>query len=257
MGNFKRYLEALADFGFEAKPAEPVGRPEMENPINTFNIEQMRDILIERELGPFRPFSRFVNEVQWGYNPGAIRLWVDPKSGVYMDRLGNDLDGTPRWYTNRFYQINRHGYGGYEEVVTQELFDHLEKIQESPNDSPMAGFDGMFDLIRSLTERLRREAKSIFIFDRVQKMHENRYLVCFNLRGQGVQAPQQKRIEKNITDINYYPEGGYLRAINYNYESPLGEHKWEVSGPDIDIVFFPTQPKDEIIDPIVTNLAFY
>lgn len=257
--NFKRYMEALADFGFDRKVIDQHAsqRPERENPIDTFNIEYMRDMLVERELGLLQPFSRFVNEVQWGTGVGAMRVLVDPKTGIYMDRLGFDLHGEPRWHTKKYFQVNRHGYGGYEEVVSQELFDRLEEVHKKPLDSPKSDYKDLKTLVIGLTERLRKEARPIFLFDRVNKINDNRYLICFDVRGQGMGEPGQKRVEKNVTDVNYYPSEGYIRVINYSYESTHGEHKWEIGIPDLDLCYFPTQPRDEIIDPIVTNLRFY
>lgn len=257
--NFRGYMEAIADFGFDRNTRDPHEgeRPERENPIDTFDIEFMTEMLQSRELGSLRPSSRFVNEVTWGSGIGSIRLWVDPKTGVYMNRLGTDLGGEPRWYTKKYYQINRHGYGGFEEVVTQELFDRLVEVQKQPIDSPVRDYKGLKSLLIAMVERLRKDARPIFLFDKVTKMDEYRYLIAFNLRGQGVQAPGQKRVEKNVTDLSYDPEAGTIRVMNYNYESPLGEHKWEVSGPDLDLIYFPTQPRDEIIGPVATSLRFY
>jgi hypothetical protein len=256
---FKTYMETLANYGVDRriKDRNEEQRPEKENPINFFDLEYMRDMLCERMLGEMHPFSRFVNEVQWGDGPGALRFNIDPKTGVYIERLGVDLSGEKRWCTKKYFQINRHGYGGFEEVVTQELFDHLQEIYKDPMDSPSADYRDLKMLVINMAERLRKEARPLFLFDRIAKMDENRYLICFNVRGQGVQAPGQTRIEKNVTDVNYYPNEGYIRVINYNYESPLGEHKWEVSGPDMNLFYFPTQSRDEIIDPVATNLRFY
>ncbi len=257
--NFRIYLEALADFGFDRKinDAEESKRPEQENPINTFDVEGMCHLLHERTLGNLLPSSRFINEVQWGSAPGAIRLWVDPKTGIYMERLGIDLKGDPRWYVKKYFQVNRHGYGGYEEVVSQEIFDHVEKIYHMPLDSPKSDYTNLKTLVIEMAERLKKEARPIFLFDRIVKMNEDRYMIWFHLRGQGVQAPGQLRIEKNVTDCVYYPTEGYVRVMNYNYTSPLGQHKWEVAGPDVDVCYFPTQSRDEMIGPIATNMRFY
>lgn len=250
-------MEALADFGTGRVQSPERDRPERENPINTFNIEYMKDMLCERTLGPLQPYSRFVNEVMWGNGPGSIRIWVDPKSGVYLDRLGVDLSGERRWYTKKYYQINRQGYGGYEEVVTHELFDRLSEVYEQPPESPKSDYKELNSLVISMAGRIRKESRPIFLFDKIHKLNENRYLISLNLRGQGVQQPGQSRAEKNITDVSYHPNEGYIRVINYMYSSPLGEHKWAVSGPDQDVCYFPTQSRDEIIDPVVTNLRFY
>lgn len=256
---FRNFVEALADFGVDRPTHHPEAgkRPEKENPIDTFDIERMRDMMVERELGELLPVSRFVNEVVWGGGPGSIKMWVDPKTGVYIDRLGTDLEGVSRWYTKKYVQINRHGYGGFEETVANEIFDFLEAVQRQQIDSPKRDYTELKSLTLTLAERLRREARPIFVFDGVRQMNENRYLILFNVRGHGLQAPGQVRVEKNVTDVNFYPGGGYIRVINNNYQSPLGEHKWEVGGPDLDCVFFPTQDREEIVSPVVTNLRFY
>lgn len=258
--NFKKYFaEAIADFGFDRQNTDPAEgqRPEKENPIDTFNIQYMRDILQERSLGELHPRSKFVNEIQWGQGLGSIKLWVDPKTGVYINRLGTDLTGEPRWYTKKYYQINRSGYGGFEEVVAQELFDRIIEVYRQPPDSPKENFGGLKSLLIAMVERLKKEARPIFLFDKVTQLSESRFLIAFNLRGQGVQAPGQRRVEKQIVDLSYDEQNGTIRTIMYGYQSTLGEHKWEVGGPDLDLIFFPTQSRDEIIEPIATNLKFY
>jgi hypothetical protein len=253
-------MEAIADFGFEEKhpkEASSEGRPERENPIDTFDIERMKDLLTERTIGDMEPYSKFVNEVVWGNHPGAIRLWVNTGYGVYVDRLGRDLLGNPKWCTKKYYQINRQGYGGYEETVTEELFHHLEEVYNSSPDSPRHEFHDLQGLVIAMAERIKRVCRPIFLFDQIRKLADHHYLIAFNLRGHGLQAPDQKRMEKNIVEVVFYPAEGSLRVISTAYESSLSQHDWSVSPVHSEFCFFPSQTREEIIEPIATVMRFY
>ena len=77
------------------------------------------------------------------------------------------------------------------------------------------------------------------------------------VRGQGVQRKNQKRVEENQTHVTYNPKTGLIRMTNYNIESSLGQHEWQLVPSDTDWYFCPTQTREEITETISTTMHWY
>jgi len=250
-------IYALKDiFGFE-KELFPTQKRQIDRPIDSFDIEELIESLSRYPVGQLLPEVKFMNEVHWGRGTGAIRVWTGTKGGLMIERLGYDLKGEPRWITKRRYQINQSGVGSFEETITQEVLDEVKKIHESPLDSPKEGYNTLDHLVSRMANTLKRSANEVLIFEGIRRLNENEYIIRFGLRGHGVQAPQQKRVEENHTHVVYYPKSGYITVKNYNIESTLGQHTWKVVPNHINWCFFPTQNEDEIIKSVANNLHWY
>jgi hypothetical protein len=100
--------------------------------------------------------------------------------------------------------------------------------------------------------------KDVFLPCGIKKLHEYAYLISLNVRGHGVEAPDQRRIEQNQTAVTYDPDQGTIRIFNYNIESPTGgPHQWSLMENDLDIYFFPSQSRDEIADCLMVHFKYY
>ena len=259
--DFRNWLTEYADYGFEEKESrnEKIDSSiDREIPIHRFDIEEMSTYLVMRQLGPHKPNARFVNEIVWGEEVGAMRVRINTDIGVMIDKKGVDLGGNIRWITKRSFQVNREGYGGYEDVVAGEIFEHVEEVYYQPNDVASSEFKGLERLVVGMAGKLERVAKDIFIFENITKVDDNRYIISFGVRGQGIEAPDHRRIEKNITEIIYSPKSGTIRVFNTNLESDVGgAHSWTIMPTNQDFYFFPSQDRDEIMEVISTPLKYY
>jgi hypothetical protein len=242
-------------FGFE-KEFFPIKNKDSEKPIKSFHTEQMIESLGRYSVGQLLPEVRFSNEVRWGQGTGSLRVWTGTKGGLMIERLGHDLHGNPRWITKRRFQINQSGIGGFEDSVTEEVMDEVQKVHEAIIDSPKNDFEGTDHLAIRLASALKRTFVDELFYAGIRKLTEHNYIIRFQMRGQGVQAPQQHRIEENHTQVSYDKDAGYLKIMNYNVESSLGEHKWKVMPSHIEWCFFPTQNEDEIIQ-AVANYSYW
>lgn len=255
---FKTWLEGYEQFGFGKNPSPSNNQKEPENPIDGFDVEALHDFLVERKVGQLRPVSQYVNEIVWGEQPGAIRYRIGPCYLTLMDRLGTDLEGNRLWYTKKVFQINRGGYGGYERMVAQEMFDKLEEVYEKDQDSPRSEYQGLKHLVTMMADKVRKTCRPIFMLDKIVEHNQNRYLICFTVRGQGVESPGHQRMEQMTIEMNYYPEAGYIRGMVYSIESPVGRgHSWTLQPSQVDLKFMPSQPMDEIIEPFAMVLRYY
>lgn len=264
--NFKLWLEAMgdppmADFGFdkesEANPHK-IASIEREHPIHRFDIEEMGTYLAMRKLGSKPCKIQFVNQYVWGENVGSVRVRINTGLQLLIDRKGVDLLGNERWLAKRSYQINREGYGGYEDVVAGEIFTALEEVHSLPLDIPKDVWPNLERTVVNLANKLQRTAKEVLMFENITKINHNRYIIVFGMRGHGVEAQDHRRVEENITEVIFDEHSGALRIFNTNVESDVGgRHAWELMPSDQDFFFFPTQDNEEISEVVSTPMKFY
>lgn len=254
---FKQFSEYADIFGFDSK--KPPSNPfEDQNPVYPFDIELMSQFLSRRKIGLFESNINFMNEVQWGDRYGAIKLNVDPRFTFHIRRLGFDLDRSPRWVTKKLFQLNRQGYGGYEESVAGEIYDEIERIFNYPLEVPTADFQKLEDLTMHITTKMRRTAKPYFVFEHVRKLNNDNYIIKFNVGSQGVEAPDHQRVEEVLTQVMYDRQAGMLRVTNYKVESKVGgPRSWTLKPSDLDLFFFPNQDRDEIAEAIAVRWKYY
>lgn len=256
---FKTFFEAKDIFGFK-KEIEPQNAPNelLNKPIKQFDIELMMDLLSRKTIGVSEAYMPFLHEIRWGSQPGAVKLEVDTGYTFYIKKLAVDKLGSPRWVTKKVFQLNRQGYGGTEDLVAQEIFDHIQRYSEGNIEAPVEDYKDLDNLVHHIYNKLKRTSKVIFIPEGIRKVHDDAYIIKFGVRGQGVEAPNHTRVEQNQTMVTYDREAGTIRVTNYNLESPVGrDHSWKIGANDLDLYFFPTQNHDEISETIAVHMKYY
>jgi len=262
--NFKLWLESemkIADFGFEKEHSDhspKISNIDREHPIHKFDIEELGTYLSMRKLGPNPCYSPYVNEYIWGEDVGALRVRINTGLQLFVDRKAIDLMGNEKWLTKRSFQINREGYGGYEDVVASEVFNILEEVSTLPLDVPKEAWPNLERTVVNVANKLQRTAKNMLVFESILKLANNRYIIKFNVRAQGLETQDHNRVEENLTDISFDEQTGALRILNTNVESPTGKSRsWEIMPSDQDFLFFATQDNEEISEVISTPMKFY
>ncbi len=250
-----------ADFGFDKESAEnphKVTSIEREHPIHTFDIEEMGTYLAMKKLGTTPCKIQFVNQYLWGENVGACRVRINTGLQLLIDRKGIDLLGNERWLAKKSYQINREGYGGYEDVVASEIFESVKEVHSLPLDVPKGDWPNLERTVVNLANKLQRTAKDVLMFENITRISNNRYIIVFGLRGHGIEAQDHRRVEENITEVIFDENSGSLRVFNTNVESDVGgPHSWGIMPSDQDFIFFPTQDNEEISEVVSTPMKFY
>lgn len=257
--SFKKWLiqEKTDIFGFDKDKEWAPKQPRDENPLKRFGLHRMMKYLSTHNVGLWEGKLKYANEVHWGTGNGSMRIWVGTGLNVMIERQGIDLEGTPRWFCKKVFQIDQRGYGGFEEGVANELIDHAETVFQMELDSPKKEYEDLEKLVSRMASKIKRTARDIFVFEGITKVENNHFIIKFGIRGHGVEAPGQQRVEQNQTTIYFSPESGVIRMTNTNIESPVGGHKWEIMPSDTDWYFAPTQPEDEIIETIANTFHWY
>ena len=228
-----------------------------DDPINTLDIEYITDQLAKHQINKKRPHGVFVNQVQWGEGVGAIRVKIHPDLHTEISKMNFDLLGDPTWALKKLFIINRSGYGGNEPAIVEELLEQLGEIDEFPIDSPKKDWDGLEKLVLGLTSKIRRVGRENFVYEGIRRMDENDYIIRFSMAGQGAEAPSQRRVVENQTRVFYDADAGRIRMFNKNIETDMGGHNWGLMPSDTDVNFFPTQPREEIIQTMATVMRWY
>ncbi|MCK9458476.1 MAG: hypothetical protein M0R80_02385 [Proteobacteria bacterium] len=254
---FKCWIESKDIFGFERELyADP--KPEkLEKPVKEFSLTRLMTSLGQYPLGVKEPNIRFINEIQWGQDPGAIRVRIGNKLCVMVERLNIDLQGMKRWGCKRFYQIPQDGSGGQEESVSQEIMEVIKQVDMEPLDSANHDYKDLEELAASMSNMLKKTSNSLFIFEGTRKNDEDEYIIRFSVRGMGQGWRQQRRIEENHTRLNYNKDHGVIKLSNFNIYSPQKGREWQQSQQDLELYFFPSQPMEEVVECISNWMYWY
>lgn len=258
---FKTWLEQNDIFGFD-KPAKIEPRSIIEEePIKSFNSEYAIDLLLEKNLNSKHAFSRFSNEIQWGSGSGAIKLKISPMFDAFIYNLIHDLEGNPTWICRKVFQINNKDFAGRERVVSEDLFEQIQKIDQSgllyaKEEMDFASF------VSALVNRLKHFKSEIFYYKGTKKLHENNYLTWFEIKGQGsgrvAGSHAAASILQMITDMSFNPKTGLIRLmltnVNDNVDEPTS---WELWYSDFNEQYSPIQSRDEIIETFLCFLKYY
>ena len=94
-------------------------------------------------------------------------------------------------------------------------------------------------------------------YEDVKSIDDNQFFIQFGVRGQGVQARNQHRVEQVCLHLSYNLREGTIRAMRVNTESRLGGHDWRLQPSDFDFTFVPTQPHEEITAVLSTIMKYY
>ena len=257
--SFKKWFEAVDIFGFEKEREEnPEAGTSMEMPIDQFDIELMMEFLAKKKVGAFNAFSEFHNVMQWGDKPGAIKLEVDTGYRFSVKKLAVDKQGGTRWITKKMFQLNRNGYGGYEDSVAQEIYETIESASKDNIEAPVEDYKDLENLVTNIYSKLKRTSKCIFFPEGIKKLHDDAYIIKLGVRAQGLEARDHQRVEQNQTLVTYDRSQGTIRITNYNLLSGTGRsHEFRINQNDLDVYFMPTQDRDEISEVIAVRMKYY
>ena len=257
--SFKEFMGGKDIFGFEAEIRPIPKRMIEEKPVKSLELEVLTNYLAKYKLGPKLPYSAFMNEVQWGFGTGSVRVRINQKMKVVVERLNRDFSDNFRWICKKVYQIDRGGASnGKEEALAQEIFDTVQEVDQQELNGPKKDYEDFENLIGKMVETLKKTASPMFVYEGVRKVTDQNYIIRWSLRGHGVEARDHRQVYEAQIQVVYDKEAGLIRVTEYRIEGHTGgKHEWKLSVPDHTLYFFPTQPIKEIIDPIANVYYWY
>ncbi len=256
---FRSWLEAADIFGFDReKRGESPETSELILPIKQFDVEKMMDLLSRKRVGVFLGEVTFHNSIQWGDNPGSVKLEISPSYTFFVKKLAIDKEGNPRWVTNKCFQLNRTGCGGFEDSVAQEIYESIRMAAESNIEAAVEEYKDLDRLVEAIFRKLKRCIKPIFLPEGIKKLHEHAYIIKFNVRGQGVEARDHTRIEQNQVMVTYDEAQGTIRITDYNLLSKNGRgHEFRIGLNETEMWFMSSQSVESISNAIATKLRYF
>lgn len=252
-------------FGFEkAKLYSAESKSSEEKPIGAISIESMMNELLKFKLNDQKPFSKFVNHIQWGEHNGATQMVISPLGSFksIIRRLQTDLTGKPVWICKNIlpYKDVMEANLKIDENLAHMLFEKIEHANEKQLESAIGDYVDLENLTVKLIQECQktRFMPKLFIFTRAKEIKPNEhYIIEFELKGQGIEAPGSSRVEAFNIHLQYDPKKGIIRSFGHEIQSPTKGHKWMPMPSEWDECFSPAQPVIEIIDSICGALSTY
>lgn len=267
MRSFKQWLlrEGEDIFGFEKrgkKPIESTGAND--KPIVDLHSEIVVEYMMAQKVEGLEPVLEFCNHLRWGKGHGAVEMVISPL-GSYKSiirRQQPDLEGKPIWVCQRIIPYKE--YLESNEKIDQQLgfilTEEVEKVLKKQTDAPSHEYKEL----RSLTQKVIRsfQRKDVlpvpFIYVGTREAEAGKkYLISFELRGHGVEAPGSARVEQFTAELHYNPSTGMIRSFGYEIQSPTRGHTWYPQPSEWDEYFSSGQKHSEIIECLESALSTY
>lgn len=268
MASFKVWLmgEGRDLFGFERRSGSGPATSEKKDhgPIKCINSDAIVEFLVSNKVLESRPVSDFSNQVRWGEGPGAVKMVISPL-GSYKSvirRLQTDLEGGEVWACKRVlpYREMLSADMVMNERIGWTILEEVERIKKQNIEVPSGNYDGLERLVHKASRAFQRKGvmPEIFIYRGVRELEKARnYLIVFEVRGQGVEAPGSARVEQFVVNMSYSPKTGMIRSFGHDVESPTKGHRWYPQPSEWDEYFSAGQDEAEIIDCVGRALSTY
>ncbi|NBT57970.1 hypothetical protein EBT16_04215 [bacterium] len=263
MDTFRQWLESRDIFGFEGKRDE---RPREvdEDPIVPMNAEVIIETMLGTDIEGRKAFSDYPDQVQWGREPGAMQMVISPLGSFksIVRKLQVNLKGENVWVCKKImpYKDIMHSNVRFDEAFAMALFEQIEKISHGEMEAPARDYGGLESLTLKVANRCVKKdvLPEVFIFRGVREIKKNEnYLIFFEPRGQGVEAPGSARVEQFMIDMSYDGKTGMVRSFGHDIQSPTRGHVWYPQPSEWDEYFSPTQDKNEIVDAVSSAFRTY
>lgn len=263
MDTFRQWLEGRDIFGFEGnrdeKPIEV-----REDPIVAINSEVIIETMLGTNIEGRKAFSDYPDQIQWGREPGAMQMVISPLGSFksIVRKLQTNLKGENVWVCKKIipYKDIMHSNVRFDEAFAMDLFDQIEKISQGEMEVPVREYEGLESLTLKIANRCVRKdiIPEIFVFRGVRAIKKNEnYLIFFEPRGQGVEAPGSARVEQFMIDMSYDYKTGMVRSFGHDVQSPTKGHVWYPQPSEWDEYFSPSQSQTEISEAIAAALSTY
>ena len=266
MKTFKKWLilnEGKDIFGFEKERAAPKKVVD-ESPIIPINPDDLIDTMLETNLDGRKAFSDFPAQVQWGREPGAIQMVISPLGSFksIVRKLHTNLKGESVWICKKIipYTDIMHANKKFDESLASDLFEQIEKVSKGDLEAPLNNYIKLDSLTIKIANYCRRKdiIPEIFMFRGIKQIKKNEnYLIHFEPRGQGVEAPGSARVEQFIIDMSYNLETGIIKSFGHDVQSSIKGHQWYPQPSEWEEYFSPSQSPNEITEAIGAALSTY
>ena len=252
---FKDWLvsEAKDIFGFEGREVVRAADTE-DRPVVTISSDIIMEHMMHRKLGGMEPFSQYHDQIQWGREPGAVRMVISPLGSFksVIRKLQEDLRGERVWTCREIipYRDMLRATRAFDESMAEDIFSRVERCWREDVRAPSGEYSGLEALTLRVAAGCRRRdvMPEIMVFGGVKAVERgSHYNIHFGCRGHGVEAPGGMRMEQFSIDMSYDRGSGMVRSYGYPIQSPTRQHLWQVQPSEWDELFSPSQDPEEVV----------
>lgn len=263
MKGFKNWLIKEDIYGFE-KEKKVKEKITIENPIVPINTEILTQEMMKVEINNNQPFSEFLDEVQWGRDVGAIKTTISPLGSFksIIRKLSTDLEGNKVWICKKILPYNDilNATREFDESLAIRVIEEVESVGKEETELPQRNYDGLEKLTRKVSNLCKRAdiLPEVLIYRGIKEIKKNEnYLIYFECKGHGVEAPGSSRLEQFIIDMSYDRKKGLIRSFGHEVLSKIRQHLWLPQPSEWDEYFMPKQSEAEITNCIGAALSTY
>lgn len=234
-----------------------------DKPIRRMDCESVINHLLKLQLNDIEPFSKFPDQIQWGEQNGSIKMVISPLGSFkgILRRKQTDLEGNTAWICKKVipYHDIIESNVNEEEELSNFLFEKIQEIKDHKFESCTKDYKNLRNLVIKVAKKSQQQIimPECFIFKAIRELNPNNYLIYFEARGHGAEAPDYQRLEEFIIDMSYDENKGIIRSIGYNVQSKMRRHSWTIQTPEWDELFVPSQNEEEIVTCITSALRTY
>lgn len=260
---FKEWMGLRDIFGFEKEIVQAQQPQKIDDlPVQRLCLSDVMERLSQNTLIMGLPKSRFMTEMQWGNQPGAVRVVWTPRLNVKVQKLHHDREGNNVWVLKKYFFVNDRDFAGQEDVVADEVFEQVKMVANEQLDAVMEQGEFKFEnIVYSLAAKMRQQDNDTIDFQGVKKLNENEYDLSFYIRGGGqgtMYGPKgQRPALALIVKMGYNENTGLIKAIAELIQGVDDTSNWTIQPAEFEEVFLPTQSKNEIITAITTALKWF
>lgn len=265
MESFKQWLLKEEDiFGFEKKTISEKPKDVDDLPLNPITADVVLETMLKRDIQGIIPFSEFHDQIQWGNNPGAVRMNITPL-GSYksiIKKLQYNLKGDLEWVCKKIlpYKELSNTNKFFDEHVAEEVFEKVEEIYKKNDKHPTQDYNNLLNLTVKVANKCNQKntIPDIFIFTGIKEVKKNEhYLISYECKGHGVEAPGSMRLEQFVIDMIHDKETGMIRSMGSTIQSPTRQHTWTIQPSEWDEKFSNSQDNNEISEAIANALSTF
>lgn len=267
MKTFRQWIlsEGKDIFGFAKNQVDKEqNKEEYDGPIIPIKADFLIEYMMRNKINGIEPFSDYPDQIQWGVEPGAVRMVISPLGSFksIIRKLQTNLIGESVWACKMImpYRDIMHSNFAFDESFSDKIFEKITQVYAENINAPNSEYRGLESLsVKTYKKCLNGDfLPKLFIPMGIRMLKKDeRYIIHFECRGHGVEAPGSGRIEAFMIEMSYNPATGMVRSFGHEVQSPTRGHTWHPQPSEWDELYSPSQPDDEIISSIANALSTY
>jgi hypothetical protein len=229
----------------------------LEQPIEEFKSSRMIEELVR--LGPINNRileKNWDTEICYGEGVGRMQVDVSPFGSFkiimrrYVEDLKGNNTGVCRYVIPLVNDFNHKGPNDPSEYIyAEKIYDKLKQMDAEPLPHPAKDkYKEFSKVVYKFAEKCKIQHPAIMIYEGLQKINENNYLLSFNYSGYGNGLPNSQKVEKFLINWQYLNEQGIYHCWGYEVVSKSVTRTYLPAPSEWDEYFTPDQHDKTIVD---------